>query len=53
LHYELLEEEARAIKGDSGAFGAGTVERMAVEREEACRSDRLDEIGSLVRACMI
>ena len=48
LHYDLLEEEARAIKGDSGALGAGTVYRMAVERVEACRSDRLDEIGSLV-----
>lgn len=48
LNYELLEKEAHAIKGSSGTFGARKLKRMAVELEEACRSGRSDEIGSLV-----
>ena len=48
LNYELLEQEAHAIKGSSATFGARKLERMAVELEEACRNGKPAEIGSLV-----
>ncbi len=48
LNYELLEQEAHAIKGSSATFGARKLARMAVELEEACRNNKSADIGSLV-----